>query len=64
MQTHSSPMAALEWIADIEPGGMSALINTGRSEVLEMPKSNGSYWPDADTNALVCLRGISTAGRA
>ena len=42
VQTHSSPMAALERKADTQLGRMSALANTGRSEVPEPAKPNGS----------------------
>jgi hypothetical protein len=40
VQKHFTRMAALGWKADIEPGRMSALANTGRSAALE--------WPDLD----------------
>ena len=36
----SSRMAALGWKADIQPGRMSALTDTGRSEALEWPDLN------------------------
>jgi len=36
-------MAALGWKADTPPGRMSALTDTGRSEVLEPAKFHGSF---------------------
>jgi hypothetical protein len=40
--------AALGLFVDNQPGRMSALTNTGHSEALELPKSNGSLRPKAD----------------
>jgi hypothetical protein len=40
-------MTALGRKADIQPGRMSALTNSGRSEVLEPAKVNGSFRPEA-----------------
>jgi hypothetical protein len=45
--TDSSAMTALGWKADTQPGRMSALTDTGRSEALRRPESNGSYRPKA-----------------
>ena len=41
-QTDSSPMAALGRKADTQLGGGSAFTNTGHSEAMKKPKSNGS----------------------
>jgi hypothetical protein len=41
VHTNSSPMTALGWKADTQLRGMSALTNTGRSEVTEFPELNG-----------------------
>jgi hypothetical protein len=48
VRTHSSSMTGLRWKADIHPRRMTALINTGQSEVLKLPKLDGSYRPEAD----------------
>jgi hypothetical protein len=42
VQTHSSPMTAFGWKADIQPGRVFTLTDTGRSEVLKLPKLDGS----------------------
>lgn len=42
VQTHSSPMAGLGQKADIQPGRMSALTNTGRSAFRNPTETNGS----------------------
>jgi len=42
VQADSSLMAALGCRADIQLGRMSALTETGRSEILKLPKLNGS----------------------
>lgn len=45
IQTDSGSVAALGWKADIQPGRMSALTNTGRSEALELADLNGRFRP-------------------
>ena len=42
IRTDSSPMAALGWKADAQPGRMSALTDTGHSERLRQTDLNGS----------------------
>ena len=57
-------MAALGRQADNQPGRMTALTNTGRSECLELPNLNGSQRPGvASPSREVCIRGLERKTR-
>ena len=58
IETHSSPMSALGRKADVKPGRMSALTDTGRSEVLRRSNLNGSYRPIPDAKSRYAIRGL------
>jgi len=42
VQNDSSPLSGFGRLADTRPGRMSALTDTGRSELLKLPKLDGS----------------------
>ena len=47
VQAHSSSMTGFGRLAYIQPGPMSGLADTGRSEGPELPNLNVSKWPKA-----------------
>ena len=55
VRTHSSPMTALGWKADTRSGRMSALTDTGRSEVLKRADLNDRFRPRADAKQSIRL---------
>jgi len=48
VETHSGSMAAMGWEADIRPNRTAAFTDTGHSEVLNLPKLDGSIQPEAN----------------